>query len=420
MGGLIGESYRPSSADRWATCTASVKLIATMPHGPSSKESREGTLAHAVWAASVEARRAGQPYHPDLWVGETFQHTEVTGETWEAPMPADMAEPLDECHRYLDSVVQHHDGIRVLLSEQRVAIDLGIIQEKGTADLVAVMADGTVHVFDLKYGRGVYVEAMNNAQLCMYGIGVAQLLGRMGITGTRYVFHIMLPRQNSMTRWELTPDELQAWVASFHAAVHEAKHAPVFRPSDKACKWCPAKNLPCPAMAEHVHREVAMKFIIGNNPGDRPLKPDDFTPPSTYSRGELANMWNSLDLIRTWCTTLEKTVNDALEADPLAFEGHLKRVAGDLGARFWADEKTAIDACRRGKLTKDAYTKTSIISPTEFERAVGKTSYTAIIKHDEVKRKPGNPRVVPWSDKRPPLGGPSSAEKFGIPTPPPK
>ena len=163
-----------------------------------------------------------------------------------------------------------------------------------------------------------------------------------------------------------------------------------------------------------------MKFVIGNNPGDRPLKPDDFTPPSTYSRGELANMWNSLDLIRTWCTTLEKTVNDALEADPLAFEGHLKRVAGDLGARFWADEKTAIAACRRGKLTKDAYTKTSIISPTEFEKAVGKTSYTALIQHDEVQRKPGNPRVVPWSDKRPPLGGPSSAEKFGIPTPPPK
>ncbi len=40
----------------------------------------------------------------------------------------------------------------------------------GTADAL-IIANNTIEVIDLKYGKGVKVDAQNNPQLMLYGLG---------------------------------------------------------------------------------------------------------------------------------------------------------------------------------------------------------------------------------------------------------
>lgn len=414
--GLIGMRWRPSATDRWSTCTMSVSLVAQMvDEQRSSKYTREGTLAHWVFEQCLIAWRTGQPCDPHLWVGKLC---EAEGEAHGMEVPESMAAPVQEAIDYLWACANEHGGFRMLQPEQEVRIDLGVVQEKGTADVTAVMNDGTVHVFDLKYGAGKFVHAVDNGQLSMYGIGVAQLLGPLGIVATKFVLHIMLPRQsNGFSRWELTPEQLQEKAIALQQAAAESINTPQYRPSDAACQWCPVKAN-CTALTEHVHREMATGFIIEHNPGDAVIQPEQVNTPSRYTKDQRANMYKSLKLIRDWCTAVEAAVNDDLEQDPLAYAGMLKRVDGDLGARKWASPEVAVKVCRRGKLKKAAYTKESVISPTEFEKTVGKVTYKAVVQDGDVVRSPGAPKVVPWDHKKPMIGGPSLAEQFGVPQPP--
>jgi len=139
----------PSGAHRWIACPGSVQLEAGIPD-QGSEFALEGTAAHTLAEMALSNKQDAKVY--------------VDAQLGEHRIPEDMAEPVQQ---YLDYV---RDQPGILLVEKRVGFDHWVPQGFGTADAI-ILHDGTMTVVDLKYGRGVKVDAENNPQAMCYALG---------------------------------------------------------------------------------------------------------------------------------------------------------------------------------------------------------------------------------------------------------
>jgi hypothetical protein len=150
-----------SGSDRWIHCPPSVRLGEGFAD-KGSDYALEGTCAHAL--AEYKLRKAlGQP-------------------TDDPPESLDFYdEEMDEAtDGYTSYVLEQVQAAKeacadpAVMVEQRVDFSRWVKQGFGTADAL-VIADGTLHVIDLKYGTGIEVSAEDNPQLKCYALGALEL-----------------------------------------------------------------------------------------------------------------------------------------------------------------------------------------------------------------------------------------------------
>ncbi|MFX6357412.1 DUF2800 domain-containing protein, partial [Acinetobacter baumannii] len=81
------------------------------------------------------------------------------------------AEMVENVQVYLDAVRAQAEG-NELLVEQRVDFSefIGVEGSFGTSDVV-ILTETEIQVHDLKYGKGVKVDAEENEQTSLYGLG---------------------------------------------------------------------------------------------------------------------------------------------------------------------------------------------------------------------------------------------------------
>lgn len=153
----------PSSAKRWMTCPGSVELSKDRPD-ESSSFADEGTDAHELAARCLESGKNANDF-----LGETMGKGNVVG--------ADMAYNVQAYVDYVRNMASEIPGAQLLV-EQRLPIGhlTGEEGAKGTADVV-ILGGEEIIVVDLKYGRGVAVEAEDNPQLQIYGLGAVREFG---------------------------------------------------------------------------------------------------------------------------------------------------------------------------------------------------------------------------------------------------
>lgn len=90
--------------------------------------------------------------------------------------------------------------------EQRVDFSRWVRQGFGTADAL-IIADGTLHIIDLKYGSGIEVSAEDNPQLKCYGLGALDQFGDLyDIDEVRLT--IYQPRRQNVSEWRLPAADL--------------------------------------------------------------------------------------------------------------------------------------------------------------------------------------------------------------------
>ena len=147
-----------SGSEKWMTCTPSAKMEEAF-EDESSDFAREGTFAHAVFEQDVLTYlgREVEPLPQELI---HFDTPELRGHVADAVSRA--IERIEEARKVCKDPI--------IMVEQRLDFSRWVPEGFGTGDLV-IVTDHLVEVMDLKYGKGIFVNAENNSQLRLYGLG---------------------------------------------------------------------------------------------------------------------------------------------------------------------------------------------------------------------------------------------------------
>jgi hypothetical protein len=164
---------------------------------------------------------------------------------------------------YLDTVrwYESADSKRtILLTEQKVDFSHVVPDGFGTMDSAVIdLKERTAHIFDLKYGKGIAVDATENSQGLLYAIGL--LHDYSDSYDIKEVFiHIVQPRLYSHTIWKLSKDDIDERAKEIHIKALACLNPDAPRvPSEEACRFCKAKA-DCKALADHAITAMGTEF----------------------------------------------------------------------------------------------------------------------------------------------------------------
>lgn len=407
----------PSSAHRWMLCFGALALEAGEPD-TSSTFSDEGTAAHELGAKClIESANA-----------ETFLKSEIV--VGERTFVVDM-EMASFVNDYIATVTDlAADG--ELMVEQRVDFSrhVGVEGSFGTSD--AVIVNGTeLIVVDLKYGRGVKVDADENEQLLLYALGAWDMLSMAyDITSIRLV--IVQPRLEHVSEWTcdiayLKDFAIRARMAADHALkwfqpgnitpiayVNDATLGGYLTPGEKQCRFCKAKAK-CPALMREVATTVADGFEDLTQDKAAVKLAAVITAPDSLPNTGLANALQTIGLIEDWCKAIRAKAESELIAgnDVPGF----KLVQGRQGNRAWSDADSVEALLKSFRLKTEEMYDLSLISPTTAEKrakdgTIGPRQWAKM--QDQIMRKEGAPSVAPASDPRPAITLAATADDFGV------
>lgn len=372
----------PSSAGRWIQCPASVRMAAKMPRQEGSVYAEEGTKAHALgeleanWAFEKINRRQ---YSARLKVWR--ERAELTDEEY-----GDMARHIDAYVTLLEERLWLYPRSEIML-EQRV--HPGVPNCWGTADAVIISPEH-VEIVDLKYGMGVPVNAYKNPQLMLYGVGALEEFGDM-LGETEIVrMTVFQPRLESVSTYELPPDEIRAWRDSLLPIADEAlgKNAH-FAPSEDACRWCPAAGV-CRA-----RMEKATKEDFGDDP--------DLLSPE-----EIGGWLDKIPEISSWCKDVEAAALEMAYAQGTPIPGHKVVLSG--GKRSITDCDKAIELLEAAGYTREQVSRVSMETLGNLEKLIGKKRLPDLLGPLLAKSE-GRPSIVPEADKREAISPNTEAQK---------
>lgn len=280
----------PSSAKRWMTCPGSVAAIAACPvQDTTSEAAAEGTAAHAL-AEILLRERIELKGRGDLLKGWAAEY----GDRYDANELKAGVMP------YVNFVTESWDDLggrkrARLLLEQRVYVIDGVY---GTADAVIISDKKRIlHVIDLKFGRGVRVEAEGNPQLRCYALGAlrdAEL--EQEIEEVRMT--IVQPRHRGgghISTAVMTAEDLHDWEEELIIAAGAADDPDAPRvPSEDGCRFCPAAPW-CPERAAEVAEVVGL--VSDREPAEQVL---------SYAPSVLSQAMDVVASVEGWCKAVRR------------------------------------------------------------------------------------------------------------------
>lgn len=397
-----------SGAAGWMNCYGKPFMEKGLPES-SSKYADEGTAAHEVAAMCLE-----QGQDAAAFAGRMIQVTRGEGAQATSRSFEVNEEMVEAVQRYVD-IVRGLGGD--LMVEQKVDFGnwLDVPDQFGTSDSLVVL-DKELIVVDLKYGKGVRVEAEENPQLQLYALGCYDIADLAGYEIETVRLMIVQPRLPSVSEWVCTVDELKSFaleakIAARHA-IHqwEGKAEPKLTPGEKQCRWCKAKAT-CPAAATDVRDTVRGPALAVDFEDLEVASREDL---AVLSEDDLDEKMAKVEQIETWCKSVRAEVEARLvSGKPMRL---FKLVAGKKGARGWVDKEAAEAALKSMRLKQDQMYDFSLISPTTAEKlakagALGDRQWKKLCD-DYITQAQGKPSVAPVSDKRPAITVAVSADDF--------
>ena len=371
----------PSAAHRWMHCPAAPSREAVLPE-ESSIYAEEGTLAHAIAAAALKHR---------LGLSTAAEDAEIE----ELSPRYDIGEIEAFTGVYVDYVWARYkaakgkDASAVLLVEQRLALDC--VDGFGTSDAI-IAREGELDICDLKYGKGVKVDAVGNPQMRIYALGAMEHLDDYDFSTIRT--HIIQPRLNHTDCEEIAAADLRGWERGvLLPAVAKTSEDGAPAVAGGWCQFC--KDKQCLTRARS-----AMSLVATIAPDANKLTPD------AMARDVLPH----LAMVKAWVTAMEGLSLDmAKRGDKIPgyklVEGRKTRTIADLeeaGRRLIANGAD-IDAV--------APRKTQPL--TSLEKVVGKREFAAICG-DLISVKEGAPKLVADSDPGTEIDGASVFSKIKL------
>lgn len=390
----------PSSAEKWAECTASVKACEGYPNA-SSEPARKGTAEHLVLEECILFSDDPQRYLGRIvrfWSGDT-EHgwTVPPGEKESNHVVLDQ----DACDR-VDSAVAFVERVAALTgarvyAERRVPIGhvTGEHGARGTSDIV-LLYGRTLHVMDLKAGRMEVrvrrADGTPNLQLALYALGVIEDLGLTEADIDDIVLTVIQPMLGATPETRLSWAELMATGEWLRQRAIEVDANPTYRPGAKACEWCPARG-ECRPAAEFVLAQMKRSLDVA----------------------WLGEMYEQIPMVRGWADAVEAKVKETLlSGHPVSLPSGeaLGLDTGRRGSREWKNDDAVASAMLAAGVAEELIYEPRVVrSPAKIEDdakvrrkrepRIQPVVWLALQQHIPEPR-PGGPVVKPASEIREP------------------
>lgn len=354
--------YSASGAHRWINCPPSAQLEQQFPN-ETSTYAEEGTAAHDLAehklkkALKMRSKKPTSPYHSD----EMDEMTDLY---------------VEYCLQLIEKSKEKCSDLQILI-EQKLDFSDYVPEGYGTGDLV-VVGNGTLHVVDLKYGRGVVVSAEKNPQMMLYALGALSLFDML-YDIEKVSMAIVQPRVDNFSTWEITVEELFKWAEEElkPKALLASTGGGEFCAGDH-CRFCRAKNQ-CRARA--VKNLELLKY--------------EFQDPALLTDEEIAEIIGLADELAKWAGDIYTyatalAINEGREWDGFKLvEGRTRRKYTD---------EAAVAEVAKGAGYTDIF-KQSLITITEMEKLMGKKKFNDILGK-LVEKPKGKLTLVPETDNR--------------------
>jgi len=337
--------YRPSNSKRWMNCHGALRLCLQYPPQESSKFAMEGTAAHELGANCLINK---QDAHE--WIGEPIE-VENADASMIFPVTEEMAESVQV---YLDAIRKDMktEGVEELSVEKKFSLKGLPIAGTNDASFSAPMGD--LYVYDLKYGKGVYVEVKDNTQLKIYALGAWEEAGCVND-----VIHIKIvqPRYaqaDAVRKQTLTREDLLDFRVELALAVKECQKPKAKLCAGEWCQWCPAS--PCSEMTK---KAVAVVM---------PALDVTFPEPSQMSPENISKVLELSGLISDWSKAVHSYAEKTAKDTGVMYPGY--KLIQKKGRRAWVDEIAVENEFEHefGEVIYDRKVK----SPAQLQKIVGK------------------------------------------------
>jgi hypothetical protein len=359
----------PSGAVGWLHCAGKISAEAGIPD-TTSEFAAEGTDGHELADICLTQKRTTRTF-----IGQTPLINK------ERVIDQDMADYIQTYVSYINGLGGNQEY------EQEVSYDDWVPGGFGTADVI-IVKDKTLFVIDLKYGKGIKVDAEENPQGMLYALGALSERDTFQ-KFDKVIVVIHQPRLNHVSEWETTPEHIYEFAAyAKERAVLTLTDNPERTPGEKQCQWCRAKAT-CPALQTQTEHALMVEF---EDLSTTPLK-----EPAQLTDQDLSFILNHKVMIEKWLKSVEQHVVGKIESGH-GFPG-FKMVEGRSN-RKWADENEAEKMLVK-LLGKDKAYKKKLLTAPAAEKALGKEKKAEI--KDLIVKPEGKPVLVPEEDKRPPM-----------------
>lgn len=361
----------PSSAERWISCPASIRMTEAAPQDQESAYAQEGAAAHAL--AELMARE-------QILGTVTKAQKTATLKAWRKKFSTSddaEAEMTEHGQGYVDYLRERMatSPNSTLLLEQR--LPTGIPDSWGTSDAVIVSPE-MVESVDYKYGLGVRVEAVGNPQLRLYGVGALETYGDLLGDVETVRLTVYQPRLNHVASEELLASDLRRWRDSLLPIAELAlgPDAP-FGPGEDTCRWCPASGSCLAQMEWATARDFGIK-------------------PDFMSGEELSKALDDIPMIKQWCAAVEAYALDRVYSGGEPIPGYKVVMSG--GRRSVVDDTGLVEAAVALGYNPEDVSVTKAKGIGDLEKVLKKDFET--IAAPFIKKGTGSPSLVPESDKR--------------------
>lgn len=383
---------RPSAADSWLRC-----------------ESQPGAVRDAILAGDIPVEEAFSPYADEgvkvhEWASRVLLKAAGRPSSPAGVFPGDASEvPLLEA-LYINPIIDillHHAPERFGIETE---VTLWYNSRKGFIDFWWYNEKTkTLHVWDLKWGRGVRVSP-ESYQCRIYAVALMLWILPPNIRDEVETLNVLIvqPRQDlpvrprRYTRKEV--DDFHTMVDQSASRILRGMPHPL-TPGDKQCQWCRVRHL-CPAVMGAA--QAAAKQVFAEAVVPLPLKPKGGVAeaPRRPADDVLREAAQIIGVVELWVDA----VYDALEArifhDP-DFVPELKLVHGRKGNREWSDEEKVIEVLDDARIPQKDYTTPKLLTVAALQKLVNARrpklwdKLKALVQQSEGKLK-----IVPVDDPR--------------------
>lgn len=369
----------PSGSGTWISCPASIRMCRDIPR-TESKYAEEGTQFHTLCEITARHRLLGGSGAD--YIDEFLEWTSETDEEWQE----DQLKYVTSWLIFLAKAMAE-DPDAIVLLEQRV--DTGVPGCWGTADVVIIsLRYGWIRVIDIKYGAGIWVDAVENSQLMLYGVGA------LGLVEDPLMIHDVIvtvwqPRKNNVSDYSISRQELVKWRDDLIPVAKLAlgEDAP-FGPSESACRFCPAAGV-CAPRTRHMLAQ-------------------DFGDPDVLTGDEMAEAYGRTSELKRWITDIE----DAALKRAYEEEGSVPgfKVVRSGGRRQIVDPEAAVERLLLANYPPEKVYNRKPATLSELEKVVGSAEELQQVLGDLLVKSEGRLSLARDSDPRPPADAVHSAQ----------